>query len=88
MGSSSFGLRPEDKEQVILEPFFLIKFHGGIDWDTYYNWPVAYKEWYLRRLGREMEKQNGTPETAKGTETPQRKINFQQLQNAFGGGDR
>lgn len=35
-----------------------------------------------------MEKQNGSPDTAHGTETPQRKINFQQLQNSFGGGDR
>ena len=87
MGSSSFGLRPEDKEQIILEPFFLVKFHGGIDWDTYYNWPVAYKDWYLKRLAREVEK-GASPDTAKGPETPTRRINFQQLQNAFGGGDR
>ena len=87
MGSSSFGLRPEDKEKLILEPFFKLKFHGGIDWETYYNWPVAYKEWFLRRLAQELQNQSN-PDVAKGSETPQRKINFTQLQKALGGDDR
>lgn len=63
--------------------------HGGIDWDTYYNWPIAYKEWYLGRLKRELEKQGSENVQHAGNETPMRKINFAQLQKAFGGqGDR
>lgn len=65
-----------------------MKFHGGIDWDTYYNWPVAYKEWYLKRLSTEINKQNTSPDMAKGSETPQRQINFKNLQKALGGDDR
>jgi hypothetical protein len=64
----------------------LLKFHGGIDWDTYYNWPVAYKEWFLKRLTKEIQ-QGAAPDTVKGPETPARRINFQQLQKAFSGGD-
>jgi hypothetical protein len=67
----------------------MLKMHGGIDWDTYYDWPIAYKEWYLGRLKRELEKPGSEGTQHVGNETPMRKINFAQLQKAFGGqGDR
>ncbi len=63
----------------------MLKHHGGIDWDTYYDWPIAYKEWYIVRLRKEIEKTGGNPDEAAGPTTPQRRINFAQLQKAFSG---
>lgn len=80
---SSFGPSPESKESVILEPFFLLKFHGGLSWDEQYHMPVAYKHWYLKRLERELAKEGVSQDTARGTQTPQRAINLRQLQTVF-----
>ncbi len=41
---------------MILEPFFLLAYHLGIDWNTYYHWPVRYKRWMIERLQKEMDK--------------------------------
>jgi len=87
LGSSSFGLQPSDKENLILEPYFLMKFHGGVSWDEMYDMPVTYKDWFIKRLTRELESQNSSTDTAVGPTTPQRRINFQQLQKAFSGGE-
>ena len=51
-----FGLTPEDREIVIMEPFFDLSYYGGVSWETYYNWPIAYKRWYLKRLNKEIER--------------------------------
>lgn len=51
-----FGLTPSDREDLILEPFFLITWHIGMDWNTYYNLPVLYKKWLIERLAKELEK--------------------------------
>ncbi len=64
-----------------------MKFHGGVSWDEMYDMPVAYKSWFITRLGKEIEKSGSSPETAAGPATPQRRINFAQLQKAFSGGD-
>jgi hypothetical protein len=68
---------------MILEPYFLLKFHGGVSWDEQYNMPVAYKHWFLKRLEAELSKEGASQDTAQGSATPQRNINMRQLQNMF-----
>jgi hypothetical protein len=48
MGASFFGLTTTDKEAIILEPFFLLGYYFGMNWETYYNFPVAYKRWLIK----------------------------------------
>jgi len=62
-----------------------MKHHGGWNWGDYYDFPIAYKEWYLNRLKKEIEKPGSNPDEALGPSTPQRRINFAQLEKAFGG---
>lgn len=84
--ANSFGLATEQsKIDHILEPYFLLKFHGGVSWDEQYNMPVAYKHWLLNRLKQELEKPDQNQDTAVGPRTPRRNINMKQLQNMFGG---
>lgn len=64
-----------------------MKFHGGVSWDEMYDMPVVYKEWFINRLSKELSKGETSQDTAVGPSTPQRRINFQQLQKAFSGGD-
>lgn len=65
-----------------------MKFHGGVSWDEQYDMPVVYKRWFLERLAKELAKDGAATETAAGPSTPQRRINFNQLQRAFGGADQ
>lgn len=63
-----FGLTQNDKEAAILEPFFLLTYYGGMDWNTYYNFPVAYRNWLVKRIEKEIiksqEKQSDIPSKA------------------------
>jgi hypothetical protein len=54
--SRFFGLRPEDKEAVILEPIFLLMYYCGFTYREAYNMPVAYKQWFISRISREFSK--------------------------------
>ena len=58
MGQASFGLTPDDVADVLLEPFFLRGYYFGMDWNTYYTYPVAYKRWLIERIGEEIKKAN------------------------------
>ncbi len=51
-----FGLTTTDKEAIILEPFFLLGYYFGMNWETYYNFPVAYKRWLIKRIEKEIQK--------------------------------
>lgn len=77
------GLTADDRENRIMEPFFLLSHYGGISWDVYYNWPIVYKDWYLKRLKRELETEGGAQDAA--ASTPSKKIAFSQLKKAFAG---
>jgi hypothetical protein len=55
LAQTSFGLTSNDKENVILEPFFLLGYYFGMDWNTYYNFPVAYKRWLIKRIEKEIQ---------------------------------
>lgn len=59
-----FGLMPEDKEQVLLEPFFLLGYYFGMTWNDYYNFPVSYKRWLIERIQKEIKKTNGNGQEA------------------------
>jgi hypothetical protein len=51
-----FGLGPEDRELVLLEPFFNLAYYFGMDWCTYYNFPITYRRWIMSRLNKELKK--------------------------------
>ncbi|TXH11446.1 MAG: hypothetical protein E6R04_02350 [Spirochaetes bacterium] len=64
-----FGLTPEDRAKVILEPFFALGYYFGMtSWKDYYHFPVVYRRWLIKRINEEIEKaaaaQNGN--TSKG----------------------
>ena len=41
---------------VLLEPFFLLGYYFGMNWETYYNFPVSYKRWLIKRIETEIQK--------------------------------
>ena len=53
-----FGLTPADKEQLILEPIFLLMYYCGFTYTEAYNIPVVYKRWWIERVNREITKGN------------------------------
>jgi hypothetical protein len=53
--STFFGLQPEDKEQLVLEPAFLLMYYGGFAWKETLHMPVSYKRWFIERIGRELK---------------------------------
>ena len=55
-GRAFFGLTPKDRPAVLLEPFFALGYYFGMSWETYYNFPVAYKEWLVSRINKELQK--------------------------------
>ena len=53
-----FGLTPEHKEDVILEPFFALGYYFGMSWETYYDFPISYKHWLVKRIEKEIKRGN------------------------------
>lgn len=51
-----FGLTPEDKELVLLEPWFLLGYYFGMTVNEYLGLPVAYKRWLIQRINTEIKK--------------------------------
>jgi len=51
-----FGLQPDDKAQLILEPTFLLMYYGGFLYGEVYRLPVAYKRWFIERIVKELNK--------------------------------
>lgn len=39
-----------------MEPAFNLSYYSAIDWNTYYNWPITYKRWWMKRLNTELER--------------------------------
>lgn len=56
--SRFFGLTPENKEQLCLEPLFLLTYYGGFSYTEAYNLPIAYKKWWIERISKEIQKSN------------------------------
>jgi hypothetical protein len=65
---------PEDKEQVYLEPFFLLGYYFGMSYTDYKNFPVSYKVWLIKRINTEItkasEQQNDIPAKGAHNHTP------------------
>jgi hypothetical protein len=55
LGQTSFGLSPNDKEAVILEPMFLLMYYGGFTYTEAYNLPIQYKRWFIQRISKEIQ---------------------------------
>ena len=51
-----FGLRPENKADIILEPIFLLMYYAGFTYKEAYNMPVSYKRWFIDRISRELSR--------------------------------
>lgn len=58
-----YGLRPEDKEGIILEPAFLLMYYGGFSYNEIYNLPIIYKRWFIERISKELNKTSESGET-------------------------
>lgn len=56
MVSTFFGLQPQDKEALILEPAFLLMYYGGFLYRETYNLPVSYKRWFIDRVVKELNR--------------------------------
>lgn len=56
MGFPFFGLTPDDKEAILLEPWFLLHYYGGMSTDEYLRLPVMYKRWFIQRINNEIKK--------------------------------
>lgn len=54
--SPFFGLQPEDKDRITLEPIFLLMYYGGFLYEEAYNLPVSYRTWFIDRIGKELKK--------------------------------
>ena len=52
-----FGLNEEYAEHVY-EQFFFLKYHGGWSFTEAYNLPVGLRDWFLKRLIKQLEKEN------------------------------
>lgn len=63
MALTFFGLRPEDKEALILEPAFALMYYGGFLWRDIYNLPVSYKRWFIERINKEITRSSETGST-------------------------
>ncbi len=51
-----FGLAPDDKFDLILEPAFLLMYYGGFLYQETYNMPVVHKRWFIERLVKELNR--------------------------------
>lgn len=40
---------------VILEGFFQLSYYFGMDWRTFYNFPITYKKWLVSRISKEFK---------------------------------
>ena len=54
---TSFGLRTEYIENVY-EQFFFLKYQGGWSFTEAYNLPVGLREWFVKRLIKQIETEN------------------------------
>lgn len=51
-----FGIKPEDKVAVLLEPHFVLTYYSGFSFEEYRNYPVAYKKHFTERMNEEISK--------------------------------
>ena len=59
LGQRFFGLTAEDKGNVTLESVFTLMYYGGFTFTEAWNLPVAYRQWFLNRITREINGKSG-----------------------------
>ena len=62
-GLNFFGLKAGEKE-IFLEPIFLLMYYGGFTYSEAYNIPAAYRNWFVKRIEREVIREEGAPTRA------------------------
>lgn len=69
-----FGLS-DDYMEAVYEQFFFLKYHGGWSLSEAYNLPVGLRNWFVKRLIKQIELERKTLEDAhngaSGTSSPQ-----------------
>ena len=60
-----FGLDDEYVENTY-EQFFVLKYHGGWSFIEAYNLPIQLREWYVRRLAKQLEDEKEQMEKSMG----------------------
>ena len=50
-----FHIQPKDREMIWLEPYFLLGYYFGMDWNTYLQYPVFYRKWLIERINKEIK---------------------------------
>ena len=58
-----FGLTDEYVENVY-EQFFFLKYSGGWSFSEAYNLPIGLREWFVKRLVKQLEDENEAMERA------------------------
>ena len=58
---TSFGLGPEYLEKVY-EAFFFQQYQGGWSFIEAYNLPVGLRNWFVKRLAKQLKKENDAVE--------------------------
>lgn len=51
-----FPLNPENREQVWLEPFFVLMYYAGWSWESFLNFPIEYRRWLISRINKEISR--------------------------------
>ena len=51
-----FGLSDKYQEQIY-ETFFIMKYHGGWSFIEAYNLPIGLRNWFVKRLAEQKEKE-------------------------------
>ena len=74
----SFGLTPDYMENVY-EQFFFLQYSGGWSFIEAYNLPVGLRNWFVKRLIKQLEAEKEAIENAnKGTSNSQTLNRFNQ----------
>jgi len=79
-----FGLSAEYMQQVY-EQFFFLKYAGGWSFSEAYNLPVGLREWFVKRLVKQLQdEKKAVEEASKGKGKSQELTAFNQPRRAKG----
>jgi hypothetical protein len=62
-----FPLTAENREQVFLEPIFLLMYYLGFTYSEALNIPIVYKRWFIERVAKEIKGSAGDGEPGNGS---------------------
>lgn len=81
--SRFFGLGPQDKELLVLEPAFLLMYYCGFTFNDVLHLPVPYKRWFIERVTKEINKSAENGGSAESRAYHQNTPDIQQLKGKF-----